>query len=459
MRSFRWSTLCCVTYCLLIFGICPATAQQYTASNHPPASLAPIIKKVMPAVVNVAVKGELPPLYLLPERDRSVPIHPKQLKSRKFEGLGSGVIVDAKKGYILTNSHVVHQAKTITVTLSDSRSIKAKLIGTDPSTDVAVLQIQAPNLHSLPFGNSDDLQIGDFVVAIGNPFGLSFAGNKQTATFGIVSALQRSDLSLEGVENFIQTDAAINPGNSGGALVNTQGQLIGINTGIVSPFRGNVGIGLAIPINMAKNVMRQIIRYGSVQRGLMGIFVQQLTPELAEAFHVKTTEGAVVTQVNPDSPAAKAGLKTGDIIVSINGKPVTAATQVKTIVGLLRVGSQVSLAILRQGRPLTLTTRVADVKKHEESLLQQNPFLFGLALENYDQQSPLRGRTKGVVIVGAMESSPAWRAGLRPGDVIIAANQMPVTQLSDLAQAAKQAHQELLVHVMRGPGAIFLVIK
>ncbi len=263
------------------------------------ASLAPVLKNAMPAIVNVAVQGIIQINPAASDEDNGDEPQDRQLvpeKPRKFQSIGSGVIVDPAHGVIITNDHVIRNATLITVTLHDGRRLKAKLIGGDSDTDIAVLKVDAKNLKSLPIGDSDKAEVGDFVVAIGNPFGLNSFGNSQTATFGIISATKRSDLNIEGVENFIQTDAAINPGNSGGALVNAKGELIGINTAIISPYGGNVGIGFAIPINMAKDVAQQLIRYGSIHRGLMGIFVQHLTPELAQAMgYPEDFQGAIVS--------------------------------------------------------------------------------------------------------------------------------------------------------------------
>ncbi|WP_242604545.1 Do family serine endopeptidase [Legionella fairfieldensis] len=421
----------------------------------------------MPAIVNVAVQGVIPGTLTNAEEDEEASTqnqqpHQPQLipeKPRKFQSIGSGVIVDPRNGVVITNDHVVRNANLITVTLNDGRRLKAKLIGGDSETDIAVLKIDAKNLKSLPIGDSDKAEVGDFVVAIGNPFGLNSFGNSQTATFGIISATKRSDLNIEGVENFIQTDAAINPGNSGGALVNAAGELIGINTAIISPYGGNVGIGFAIPINMAKDVAQQLIKFGSIHRGLMGIFVQHLTPELAQAMgYPEELQGAIVSQVNEDSPAEKAGLKPGDIITQINDTKITQATQVKTTIGLLRVGSEAKITIKRDGKEMTLNAVVTDVKKHEQKLQANNPFLYGLALKSFEQESPLHGHVAGIQVVGASENSAGWRAGLRPGDIIISANKQPTTNVKMLQAIATQKKQQLLVQVLRGPGALFLLI-
>lgn len=443
---------------LLFIGL---TASAAADDNKTITTLAPVLKNVMPAIVNVAVQGVIPAGPPAADNDdedndRSQ-LTPE--KPRKFQSIGSGVIVDPKHGVIITNDHVIRNATLITVTLNDGRRLKAKLIGSDSETDLAVLKIDAKNLKSLPIGDSDKAEVGDFVVAIGNPFGLNSFGNSQSATFGIISAMKRSDLNIEGIENFIQTDAAINPGNSGGALVNARGELIGINTAILSPYGGNVGIGFAIPINMAKDVVQQLIKFGSIHRGLMGIFVQHLTPELAQAMgYPEDFQGALVSQVNEKSPAERAGLKPGDIITQINNTKITQATQVKTTISLLRVGSDAKITVKRDGKELTLNAVVTDIKKHEQELQATNPFLYGLALRNFEQDSPLHGHVVGIQVVGASESSAGWRAGLRPGDIIISANKERTPNVKTLQTIAAQKKQQLLIQVLRDAGALYILI-
>lgn len=425
-------------------------------------SMAPILKPVMPAIVNVAVQGFIP-FSKTDDEPSENPRQPQQKqfeKPKKFESIGSGVIIDPKNGLIITNDHVIRNANQITVTLQDGRHLKAKLIGGDSDTDIAVLKVEADNLKSLPIGDSDQLEVGDFVAAIGNPFGLNNFGNSQSVTFGIISALKRTDLHIEGVENFIQTDAAINPGNSGGALINNKGELIGINTAIISPYGGNVGIGFAIPVNMARNVVEQLVQFGSVHRGLMGIFVQHLAPELAVSMgYSKDLQGALVSQVNENSPAETAGLKAGDIITQINDTKITQATQVKISISLLRVGSEASIWILRDGKTLTLKATVTDIQQHEQKLQSSNPFLYGLSMRTFEQDSPLHGNIIGVQITGATENSAGFRAGLRPGDIIISANKIPTPDVKALQDQAKGKKEELLVQVLRGPGAMFMLIS
>ena len=437
-------------------------------------TLAPMLKKVMPAVVNISVQGLTPsgksrfpeagPNQQKPKDNDGDQQGPRSEnkrgeKPKKFASLGSGVIINPAKGYIITNAHVINNAETITVTLNDGRRMKAKLIGADPVTDIAVLQIKAKNLKTLPLADSNKAQVGDFVVAIGNPFGLNLYGTSQTASFGIISALKRSDLRIEGMENFIQTDAAINPGNSGGALVNSQGELIGINTAILAPYGGNIGIGFAIPINMAKNVMKQLIKYGSIHRGLLGIYVQHVTPELAKAFGLKNTAGALVTQINPESPAQKAGIKPGDLIIEVNGRRISGATEVKNILGLLRVGTHLNIKLLRNNKPIMVKAKIADVKKNKAAQQAKSPFLFDVFLRDFKEQSPLHGDIKGVLVTGVSQNSAMWRAGIRPGDVIIGANKTAVTDLKVLKSIASKEAPQLLLHLLRGRGALYVVVK
>lgn len=415
-------------------------------------SLAPMLQPIMPAVVNITTQGRISaPIdpFDEPASQRDKPSKAGQ----RFESIGSGVIVDAKNGYILTNAHLTDQTQIITVTLSDGRRYRAKLIGQDIASDVAVLQIKAPNLTTIPMADSNKLKVGDFVVAIGSPYGLS-----QTVTSGVVSALQRNNLGIEGYENFIQTDASINPGNSGGALVDLQGQLIGINTAILAPNGGNIGIGFAIPIDMVKNIMSQLIKYGTLGRGVAGMMMQTVTPELAQALGEGKAQGAVVTQVLAASPALKAGLQVGDIITNINGSPIENAGQVRNAIGLLRSGSKIDITLLRKGKNVDVSLITADPKKFEQASQETDPFFTGVIMRNFDAQVPNFGYVQGIQIMHLGDTTPAWQAGLRPGDVIISVNQQPVKNLGDLASFEGKQSNDLLVNVYRDNGAGFFVL-
>jgi Do/DeqQ family serine protease len=321
----------------------------------PLQSLAPVVSRITPGVVGISVRGRVRednPLLQDPMFRRFFNFQQQPIE-RQTQATGSGVIVDATQGYVLTNSHVVENATSIEVTTKDNRRLRAKLVGRDPDTDIAVLQIAGDNLTAVPIGDSDRLQVGDFVLAIGNPFGLG-----QTVTSGIISALGRSGLGIEGYEDFIQTDASINPGNSGGPLVDLQGRLVGINTAILAPGGGNIGIGFAVPINMARQVMDQLVRYGEIQRGRIGVAIQDLTPDIAQALGTRHTQGAVIARVEPGSPAERAGLRTNDLVVAANGAPMRSGTELRNRVGLSRIGDEVELTVERAGAERTVTVRV-----------------------------------------------------------------------------------------------------
>jgi serine protease DegQ len=349
------AVLSLVVVCAASGGTAVAATALAEASGLP--SLAPMLAKATPAVVNIAVLSRVSvqenPLLRDPffRRFFNIPDQLRELPPRI--SAGSGVIVDAERGYVLTNHHVIANASEIYVTLKDGHRLKARLVGSDPPTDIAVLKIEPGRLSALPFANSDALQVGDFVVAIGNPFGLG-----QTVTSGIVSALGRSGLNIEGYEDFIQTDASINPGNSGGALVNLRGELIGINTAILAPAGGNVGIGFAVPSNMARSIMEQIIAHGTVRRGRLGIAMQLVTPDLAESLRLTEVRGALVAGIESGSPAERAGLKPGDVIVAIDGHEVDTPADLRARVGLAPPGERVDLDVVRDGRPVSLRARV-----------------------------------------------------------------------------------------------------
>jgi Do/DeqQ family serine protease len=414
---------------------------------------------VSPAVVNVSTRG-----HVKVQQNNPFMNDPffqqffgrqgggNQPIERKFQSLGSGVIVDADKGYILTNNHVIENADKITVTLIDNRSFDAEVVGKDPDTDVAVLKLKGKfdNLTAINLADSDKLQVGDFVVAIGNPFGLT-----HTVTAGIVSALGRDGIEDGKYENFIQTDASINPGNSGGALIDLNGDLVGINTAILSGSGGggNIGIGFAIPIDMARTVMEQLIKYGKVERGVLGVTIQSLTPEIAKGLKISQQNGVVVTQVQPGSGAEKAGIKLGDVITSIDGAPVDTNTALHNAIGLMRVGSQVSLGLLRDGKPMTLKATIGkDTGDEGPGEGEGEADMHGLAVANLDKSSPLFGQVQGVLVTGVDPDSDAAQAGLRAGDVIVAVSQQPVKDVAEFRKMAKAADKagQLFLTVRRG---------
>jgi Do/DeqQ family serine protease len=396
-------------------------------------TLAPILEKVTPAVVNIAVLQKSPeeqnPLLRDPFFRRFFG-GPQQ--SEPQVAAGSGVIVDAKNGYVITNAHVVKDAREIMVTLRDNRRLPAKLIGADPGTDVAVVKVEPSRLADIKFGDSDNLQVGDFVIAIGNPFGIG-----QTATSGIVSALGRTGLSVEGYEHFIQTDASINPGNSGGALVNLKGELIGINTAIIGP--ANVGIGFAVPSVLARAVMDQLIRFGEVKRGRLGIAMQAV---------VGGADGALITEVEPNSPAAAAGLRKGDVVTALNGRPVRGPAELRARLGVVPAGETVELKVQRDKETQLVKARIAEVDKSQSAGGQSVPELAGAALAEVERKG-LPGKNRALLVTQVEPASPAFGHGIRAGDLIIGVNQRRVTTAEELAKALR-ASGRLALNVARG---------
>ena len=435
----------------------PAHAEVVAPLQQNVPSLSPMLKQVMPAVVNISVTSKVEiqnPLLQDPFFRRFFDQPDQEPQERDAQAVGSGVIVDAAKGYVITNNHVVDQAETIKVRLSDDREFEAKLIGKDPETDVAVVQIKADNLKALTMADSDKVEVGDFVVAIGSPFGL-----RQTVTSGIVSAVGRfTGISEGGYEDFIQTDASINPGNSGGALVNLRGELIAVPSNILSRSGGNIGIGFAIPINLAQNVMKQLIEFGSIQRGRIGIQGQDLTPELAKAFGLTAGRGAVVAQVVPDSPAAKAGIKSEDIILEANGREVQNFQQLRNTIGLMRVGQQVDLKIMREGKLRNVTVTIGKDQVDVATGNDLHPALAGATFGPLDEAAAKNANTKGVLVQKVDPRSAAARAGLRGNDIIIAVNRQPTDTMAKFQKLAGVKEGELLLHVQRGNGALFLLI-
>ncbi|GAB4299597.1 MAG: Do family serine endopeptidase [Methylophaga sp.] len=420
-------------------------------------TLAPMLDRSKPAVVNIATRSHVRvqdnPLLNDPFFRRFFDL-PAQPRVRPRQSLGSGVIIDAREGLVITNNHVIRGADEITVSLNDGRHFQAEIVGSDPATDVALIKIPAENLSALPLADSDSLRVGDFVVAIGNPFGLG-----QTVTSGIVSALGRSGLGIEGYENFIQTDASINPGNSGGALVNLRGELVGINTAIFSPGQnpGNVGIGFAIPSNLVKQISDQLLEFGEVRRAYLGVQMQDITPELASAFGIDVQEGAVVTHVVSGSAAEEAGLQVGDVITAVDGTRLANADSLRNTIGLMVVGQKVKLTIIRDGAEKTLTAKVKQTRQ-TVSNGTVHPKLSGATFGDIEEGSPYFGQVEGVMVYSVKRGSPAWNAGLRSEDIITSVNRQPVRSLQDFKPLVHNADQ-LLLNIVRGRTAMFLLLK
>ncbi|QCT18681.1 serine endoprotease DegQ [Jejubacter calystegiae] len=421
-------------------------------SGQPLPSLAPMLDKVLPAVVSIKVEGSARQNPQIPEELRrffgNIPDQPAQ----PFEGLGSGVIIDATKGYVLTNNHVINQAQKISVQLNDGREFEAKLIGSDKQSDIALVQIQkASKLTAIKIADSDKLRVGDFAVAVGNPFGLG-----QTATSGIISALGRSGLSIEGLENFIQTDASINRGNSGGALLNLNGELIGINTAILAPGGGNVGIGFAIPSNMAKILSDQLIQTGEVRRGLLGIRGTEMSADIAKAFNLDTQRGAFVSEVMPGSGSAKAGIKAGDVITALNGNRLNSFAELRARIATSEPGSKVKLGLLRNGKPMTVEVTLDKSTSASASAELIAPALRGAALSDGHLKD---GVTQGIVIDNLEKGSPAAQAGLHKGDVIIGVNRERVRTIAQMRKIMESKPAIVALNVVRGSDNIYLLLR
>lgn len=415
-------------------------------------SLAPMLEKVLPAVVSVQVEGTARQSQRIPEELKKYfgEEAPDQ-QAQPFEGLGSGVIIDAAKGYILTNNHVISQADKISVQLNDGREFDAKLIGGDDQSDIALLQVQNPsNLTQIAIADSDKLRVGDFAVAVGNPFGLG-----QTATSGIVSALGRSGLNLEGLENFIQTDASINRGNSGGALLNLNGELIGINTAILAPGGGSIGIGFAIPSNMAKTLSQQLIQFGEVKRGLLGIKGMEMSADIAKAFKLNVQRGAFVSEVLPNSGSAKAGVKSGDVIVSLNDKPLSSFAELRSRIATTEPGAKVKLGLIREGKPLTVEVTLDKSTSSSASAEQIAPALQGATLSD----GQLKDGTKGISVTAVEKSSPAAQAGLHQDDVIVGVNRTRVQSIAEMRKVLESKPAVIALQIIRGNDTLYILLR
>jgi serine protease Do len=456
-----------------------AETASSSASTTQLPSLAPMLEKVMPSVVSVNVEGSAPvktprmgqqfqqffgqnsPLCQDGSPFQGSPVcqgggqgpdgQPAPEQKEDFRALGSGVIIDGDKGYVVTNNHVVDNATKISVQLNDGRKFDAKVIGKDPRSDIAVIQLlNAKNLTAIKMADSEQLRVGDYTVAIGNPYGLG-----ETVTSGIVSALGRSGLNIENYENFIQTDAAINRGNSGGALVNLNGELIGLNTAILAPDGGNIGIGFAIPSNMVKNLSKQMIEFGQVKRGELGIMGTELNSELAKAMKVDAQRGAFISQVMPKSSAEKAGIKAGDVILSMNGKPISSFASFRADIGTMPIGTKVTLGLLREGK--TMNVDVTIEQSTQTPKVESGNIYTGI--EGAELSNGSAGAQKGVKVDEVKAGSTAARIGLKKGDVILGVNQQKVTNLGELRKILDTKPNVLALDIQRGDTSIYLLAQ
>ena len=417
-------------------------------------SLAPMLAKVLPAVVSVQIEGSA-----APDAGAQIPDELKRFfggatpntAPQPFEGLGSGIIIDAAKGYVLTNNHVISDAQKISVLLNDGREFAAKLVGSDEQSDIALLQLQkADHLTQIAIADSDKLRVGDFAVAVGNPFGLG-----QTATSGIVSALGRSGLNLEGLENFIQTDASINRGNSGGSLVNLNGELIGMNTAILASGGGSIGIGFAIPSNMAMTLARQLMHSGEIQRGLLGVRGMEMNADIASAMKMNVQRGAFISEVVPGSGSAKAGVKSGDVIVSLNGKPLSSFAELRSRIATTAPGTKVQLGLVRAGKPLDVEVTLDKSPSSTASAEELAPALSGASLSD----GQMKDGTPGVSVEDVAQQSPAAQSGLHKDDVIIGINRQRTRTLADMRKVLEGKPDVIALSIMRGNQNIYLLLR
>jgi serine protease DegQ len=450
-RVIRQATFVVITAVFISATSASALAGIPFFSKDEMPSLAPMLDETTPAIVSIAVKGTQTSKQQIPEMFKYFFGAPnEQQQERPFRGLGSGVIIDAKNGYVVTNNHVVNNADEILVKLTDGRELVATKLGADEQSDIALLKIDAERLHDVKIANSNDLRVGDFVVAIGNPFGLS-----QTVTSGIVSALGRSGLNIGGYEDFIQTDAAINRGNSGGALVNLRGELVGINTAIFGPNGGNVGIGFAIPSNMMKSLVDQIIEFGEVRRGLLGIIGGDVDEGLAEAFNSEVNIGAFVNEVAPDTAADRAGLQAGDIITEINGNGLTGFNELRAKIASLGAGAEVVLTIIRSGDEQKIKVTLDAAGPSQAEAKEMHPALEGAQLSNAKDGAG----NDAIKVDGVIERSPAASIGLRAGDIIVGVNRKRVKNIKELAERIADKKDVIALNVKRGNSNLFIVIR
>ncbi|MCP4985166.1 MAG: Do family serine endopeptidase [Colwellia sp.] len=454
--SSKYSKLSIVISAALFSSTLALTSAPAVASwpsqvdGHMMPSLAPMLEQATPAVVSISVVGthkapqqNVPDAFKFFFGNRGQ--NPK--KQRPFRGLGSGVIIDSEKGYIVTNNHVIENADKIMITLKDGRQIEAQKLGSDAKSDVALLQIEAKNLSEIKIADSDNLRVGDFTVAIGSPFGLG-----QTVTSGIVSALGRSNLNIEQLEDFIQTDAAINSGNSGGALVNLRGELIGINTAILGPGGGNVGIGFAIPSNMMHNLVQQIIEFGEVHRGILGVSGRSVNSEIAKAMELDTNQGGFIEQVMPDSAADEAGIKAGDVIVAINGKPIKTFFELRARIGSIGANKKVKLTVIRDGDKEVFTVKLKQDQSADIAAVSIHRMLDGAQFEN-------NVKKKVIVISQVAEDSPAQMAGLQAGDIITGVNRTRIKDIAQLRDYLKGKTGVLALNIIRDNHAQYIMIR
>jgi serine protease DegQ len=445
-RFYKWHLRLFIAVFLMIVAEVSVGAIPASMNGEQLPSLAPVLERVTPSVVNIYTKTRVrvrSPLMDDPffRRFFNIPDRPRE---RVSQSLGSGVIVDEEKGFVLTNNHVIAGADDISVTLSDGRSFEAEVIGTDPDSDLAMVRIPAQELQALPFADSNKLRVGDFVVAVGNPFGLG-----QTVTSGIISALGRTGFRGLEFQNFIQTDASINPGNSGGALINLRGELVGINSAIFTPSGGNVGIGFAIPSAMAQYVMEQLASFGEVQRGTLGISVQDLTRDLAGAFDLENDQGVLVAEVAEDSAAEKAGLRAGDVIRSIANYPVSSAQEFHNYEGQFPVGEKLTLEIVRNQSEKSLKIEVEELKALDGDIVDDR--LAGAKFEDL----PLKQRpdhVKGVLLSELEPNSRLARKGLRPGDIITGCNRMKIQNIGEFQDVVSSVRGSLYLEIRREGG-------